>query len=574
MIKRQILIIHFFLLLFSINSMAVSDSVRGWIILSDDMNNAVETIKAAKNYQVNHLQLSHLIVHDLREVKNPKVSDQVNQLTRLAHSENIDDVFVWDHSFYPLNYYPDRFKTGPNGTLDLDNAEFWQWYKEDYRQMLDLVPDIDGLILTFIETGAYAEKQHSKKMTTPEEKLAAVVNAVADVVIEERNKKLYIRTFAYSEEEYAGITGCIKHIKSDKVGLMIKEVPHDFFLTHPNNSFIGKLNRPTIVEFDTGNEYNGQGVIANTWPEYVMGRWKDYMNRPDVVGYVARTDRYGTTKIVGTPNEILLYTLMRVTENPSVSADQIYDEFIISKYGKDVLQPIKSAFQKSFDIITSVLYILGTNVADHSALNYETNKWSYTRHVSGRWIEPPLVFVKHDVNREFHYWKDIINHIAPPPYKTKDSPMFTEARHVLDQQWVEPDEQMDSLYYNYILTEKKYGLKLAAEALAEIEKTEGKLPEKDYNELYRLFQRTYLTAQLHEAVCTAYFGYRIYQRDKSYHPANLKDQIKRSLERIESLSKEMKSLKNTYPTGQYDWLKDADNALKYRSRILNEMSNK
>ena len=82
-------------------------------------------------------------------------------------------------------------------------------------------------------------------------------------------KKLYIRTFAYSKEEYANTVGCINHIKNDKVILMMKETPHDFFLTHPNDPFIGKINKPTIVEFDTGNEYNGQGVIANTWPEYV-----------------------------------------------------------------------------------------------------------------------------------------------------------------------------------------------------------------------------------------------------------------------------------------------------------------
>ena len=553
--------------------MAGGDGVRGWIILSDNMDNAIETIKTAKRYNVNHLQLSHHIVHDLREVKDEKVRDQVNSLTRMAHSEGINEVMVWDHSFYPLAYYPDRFKTGPNGTIDLDNAEFWQWYKEDYRRMLDLVPDIDGLILTFIETGAYAEKQHSVRMLSPEEKLAAVVNAVADVVIEERGKKLYIRTFAYSEEEYAGITGCIKHIRNDKVTLMIKEVPHDFFLTHPNNPYIGKLNRPTIVEFDTGNEYNGQGVIANTWPEYVMRRWKDYIARPNVTGYVARTDRYGTTKIVGTPNEILLYTLMRVTENPLVSANQIYNEFIISKYGNENLQPIKEAFQKSFDIITSILYILGTNVADHSALNYETNKWSYTRHVSGRWIDPPLVYVKHNVNKEFHYWKDVINHIAPTQYKTRNSPMFTEARYVLDQHWVEPDEQLDSLYYNYILTEKRYGVQLAAEALTAIEKTKNSLPEEDYESLYQLFNRTYLTAQLHEAVCSAYFGYRIYQRDKSFHPAGIKEQIVLSLQNIENISARIKSLKNTYPTGQYDWLKDADNALKYRERILAGLSN-
>ncbi|MDR1369712.1 MAG: hypothetical protein LBJ72_06260 [Dysgonamonadaceae bacterium] len=540
----------FLFLLFFIDTIAAGNGIRGWIILSNDMDNAVETIKAAKKYNVNHLQLSHQIIHDLRELRDKKVCDQVNHLVRLAHSENIDEVFVWDHSFYPLDYYPDQFRTGSNGTINLDNDEFWQWYKEDYRRMLDLAPEIDGLILTFIETGAYAEKQHSVKMLKPEEKLAAVVNAVADVVIGERGKKLYIRTFAYSEEEYAGIVGCIKHLKNDKVALMIKETPHDFFLTHPDNPFIGKLNRPAIVEFDTGNEYNGQGIIANTWPEYVAGRWKDYINRPDVVGYVARTDRYGTTKIVGTPNEILLHTLKRVTEEPSIAIDRIYDEFISSKYGKEVLQPIKSAFKKSFDIVTSVLYTLGTSTADHSSLNYDNNKWSYSRHVSGRWMDPPVVFVKHNVNKEFHYWKDIINRIAPPQYK------------------VESGEQMDSTYYAYLLAEKKYGVELASAALKEIEETKGKLAAQEYQELYLLFQRTSLTARLHEAVCTAYYGYRIYKRGQEYHPAGLKARLLSSLEEIKRISDEMKLLKNTYPIGQYDWLKDADHALKYRESII------
>jgi hypothetical protein len=335
MARRSFPIICSLLILFSINGVVVGKEVRGWIILSDDTDKAIETIKAVKRYNINHLQLSHHIIHDLREVKDKAVCDKVNRLVRLAHLENIDEVFVWDHSFYPLSYYPDQFKTGPGGTINLDSPEFWQWYKEDYRRMLNLIPEIDGLILTFIETGAYAEKQYSEKMLTPEEKLAAVVNAVAEVVIEEKGKKLYIRTFAYSEEEYKSITGCIKQIKNDDVALMIKEVPHDFFLTHPNNPYIGEFDRATIVEFDTGNEYNGQGVIANTWPEYVMHRWKSYINRPSVIGYAARTDRYGTTQIIGTPNEILLYTLKRITEDQSVSAEQIYDEFIISRYGKE-----------------------------------------------------------------------------------------------------------------------------------------------------------------------------------------------------------------------------------------------
>ncbi len=541
--------------------------VRGWIILSDNMENAVTTIKAAREYEINHIQLSHHIVHDLMEVRKEPVRRQVNELTCLAHQEGIRDVLVWDHSFYKLDYYPDQFKTGPGGTLDLDNPLFWEWYKQDYREMLDLVPEIDGLILTFIETGAYAEKQYSAQMQTNEEKLAAVVNALAEIVIGERKKQLYIRTFAYTEAEYRNTIGCLNHIKNEEVVLMMKETPHDFFLTHPNDAFIGKIDRPTIVEFDTGNEFNGQGIIANTWPEYVMKRWKDFLKRPNVVGYVARTDRYGTTKVVGTANEILLHALKRTTENPEITPDQVYDEFITARYGEKALIPVKRAFGKAYEIVSSSLYTLGTNIANHSALNYDPYSSSYSRHVSGKWLTPPVVFVEHGINKEFHYWKDIVNHLAPARFKTENSLLATEVKYVLNQHWVEPVERMDSVYLNYIVTEKQYSVHLASEALSDIEQAKEVLSLSDYEELYQLFKRTYLTAQLHEAVATAYYGSRVYARGTPYRYNGLDSQLFSALERIDTITDVMKSMKGTFPIGQWNWLEDADMASSEKERI-------
>lgn len=564
---KRFIVVGFFFFFFFANLFA-GGSVRGWIILSDNMEHAIRTIKTAKEYNINQLQLSHEIIHDLKAIKEKKVCEQVKKLIHLAHKEGIDEVLLWDHSLYSLDYYPSRFRTGPNGTINLDDPKFWEWFKEDYRRMLNLVPEADGLVLTFIETGAYAEKQYSVNMKTSEEKLAAVVNAVSDIVIAERGKKLYIRTFAYSEEEYKSTVGCIEHIKSDEVILMMKETPHDFFLTHPDNSYIRKMDRPTIVEFDSGNEYSGQGVIANTWPEYTMKRWGSYINCPNVTGYVARTDRYEDTSILGSANEIQLYALKRMTEEQTVSIMQVYNEFITAKYGEDALLPIRNAFQKAYDIVTSVFYTLGTNLTDHSSLNYDNNKWGYSRHVSGRWINPPLVYVEHDVNKTFHYWKDIINHIAPVHFKSLSSPLAAEVKMVFDNQWIDSDEKLDSVYYNYIIAEKQYGVQLASEAVSEIEKAKALLDAITYNELYQLFYRTYLTACLHEAVCTAYFGSRIYVRDEAFHPKGLKNRILLALDRIDQVSKTMNLLVGTYPIGQYDWLNDAKTALKYKDKAL------
>ena len=117
------------------------------------------TIAAAPAYRINHLQLSHLIVYDLREMKDDRKRALVNRLTDAAHQAGVAEVVLWDHAFYGLDYYPEKFRTGPDGTIDLDNPEFWDWFKADYRAMLDRVPNADGLVLTFIETGARAERQ-------------------------------------------------------------------------------------------------------------------------------------------------------------------------------------------------------------------------------------------------------------------------------------------------------------------------------------------------------------------------------------------------------------------------------
>ena len=267
-------------------------------------------------------------------------------------------------------------------------------------------------------------------------------------------------------------------------------------------------------------------------------------------------------------NEILLYALKRSTENLEILPDQIYDEYISTRYGEKALEPIKKAFEKAYDIVLSSMYILGTNAAKHSSMDYDPYSSSYDRHVSGRWLEPPVVFVEHGINKEFHYWKDIVNHIAPARFKTKDSRLGLEARYVIDRNWVTPIELMDSLYLSYIITEKRYGVSLANEALADIERAKELLDPSDYKDLYRLFRRTALTAQLYEAVSTAYFGFRIYAKGESYRYENLEEQIRSALNRIDIVTDEMKSMGGEYPLGQWDWLKDAETALSYKKKIL------
>lgn len=548
--------------------LSVDEVVKGWIILSDDVHEGSMVIDKSSDYDINHLQISHHLIHDLKHVRDPERLEKADILVNYAHSKGIQEVVLWDRALYELEYYPDQFKTGPNGTINLDNTAFWEWFKDDYREMLDLVPNIQGLVLTFIETGARVEDQYSEKLKSNQEKLATVVNAVASVIIDERGLNLYARTFSYTYEEYENIIGAIDLFEYPEIRLMMKETPHDFFLTHPNDFLAGTIDRPTIIEFDTGAEFNGQGIVSNTWPEHILDRWSDFLNRDHIIGYTARTDRYGDTRIVGRPSEINLYALKRYLEDRSVTADDIYDEFITLTYNEKALPFIKNAFKNSFDIITSTLYTLGTSTANHSKLSYDPYPSHWARHVSGKWLDPPIVYVEHDVDREFHYWKDIINILAPDWAKAGGT-QLDEIPWVIDNGWLTRGEKMNEEFLSYIMTEKEYGVSLAKASLFEVTKAKPYLSEDQYTELYDYFNRTLITARLHKAVSTLYFGYRIYAKGESFRNPGLIEIIDNALDESKEISGIIKNYDKDVPIGEWNWKEDANIALQYCKWIEN-----
>lgn len=546
------------------------ETVRGWNILSDSLEDGLRVIERAPDYGINHLQLSHEIVHSLRHIDDPARAEVAHALTGAAHLAGIREVVLWDRLFYELDYYPERFRTGPKGTLNLDDPDFWEWLKADYRRMLDRSPDIQGLIMTFIETRTRIEHQHSEVMTTDAEKLARAVSAVAEVVIGERGLNLYARTFAYYPGEYDRIVSAVEQFSHPQIRIMIKETPHDFFLTHPNNPLPGRFERGTLVEFDITGEFNGQGLIANTWPEYVLRRAGDLLQRPHVIGYVARTDRYGRTRLIDQPGEVNLLALKRFMEDPSVTPETVTEAFIEEHYGEAAVTPLKRAFSRAYAIVSSSLYTLGTNTANHSKLNFDPYISSYARHVSGKWIQPPVVRVGHGVKREFHYWKEVVEHLAPSWAKAGGAHLG-EVPEVVDAGWLTPQESMNAVYLGYVLTEKAHGVAQADAALADTEAAREGLSEADYLKLREYFTRTLLTARLHRAAAGAYWGYRVWARGGEHRSEEVVQSTRQSLLELRQTALEIRE----FPTppaqgGQWSWQEDAEMARTYWRWIVVE----
>ncbi|TKG96627.1 hypothetical protein EYV94_05090 [Puteibacter caeruleilacunae] len=543
-------------------------AVQGWNILSEDKADMERLLEKAPEYGVNHLQISHQIVHDLRQVKKEKEQKMVNDITLRAHEKGIDEVYVWDHALYKLNYYPSKFRRKKDGKIDLDNPAFWEWFKADYRSMIDRVPDIDGIVLTFIETGARIEEQYSKKWKTKEEKLAALVDIVADVVINEYKKKLIVRTFIYEREELKTVLGSLKRIKNEKVSVMCKEVPHDFFITHPTSWWIKDIKQDVIIEFDCTHEFSGQSVVATIVPEVHMKRWKKYRELPNVKGFCIRTSRYGNTLILDRPSGVNLFALHQLVMEKSVSTDQVVKRFISEQYGVEAVPFLKKPFQRASDIIQSVYYTLGINSTYHSRLDFHYRS-VYTRHVSGRWMDRPNVYVGHDVNRDLHYWTDIVNHLAPIEHKQLSGANKQELKEVFEHGWLDNKDLMNVKYLNYIIKEKKYAVKQSVLALKEIEQAKPYIENIDrYEDLYQTFYRTMLSAKLFKCAAEIYYSNRILSNmDKAEEHDVVRGILNKALVDLEKISGQYETYSVEYPVGQYDWKKDLDVAKKYVRQI-------
>jgi hypothetical protein len=299
----------------------------------------------------------------------------------------------------------------------------------------------------------------------------------------------------------------------------------------------------------------------------MLGRARDLLRRPHVIGYTARTDRYGGTRLVGHPAEIDLYALKRFVEDPTITAQRVTSEFAARTTARLRRRSSRRAFRNAFDVVSSSLYTLGTNVANHSRLDYDGYSSSYARHVSGKWIEPPVAHVGHGVNRDLHYWRDVVDRIAPPSAKEPNGAQWSEVAWVRDSGWIHPGELMDEPTLRMVLAEKRWGVAKARESLRAIEDGRRALRPADYAELRALFERTLLTARLHEAVASAYYGFRVWTRGDSYRTPFVTRSIREGLAEIAEVSALMRAYPSPPPKGQWEWAKDADQAMKYHEWI-------
>lgn len=323
---------------------------KGWIFLRDDQPYHLSLLTKAREYHVNHLQISHDIMMYMWEpLHDTARRDRINQLIDVAHQNGIPEVTLWVHEIQ-FNDMPSQFFI--NGKVNLDDPAYWIWLEDRYELLFQVCPNADGLIFTFSENFEgvdFNDRQltiHTGKSITDtfEQAIQTLWN-----VCNRHNKSLYIRTW-----HYAGVDRMIRDavMRCDpEIWMMSKATgAGDWNMIKEDYDIIGTcLGHPEMQEFDVTGEY--WGLCETPWAgiEYIKHLWTDFALPRGAQGVCARIDR-DHANAYETPNRINMTALDILVDSPDIPTDDIYSYWSNHWFGQTAGPRVASALKKSFDI--------------------------------------------------------------------------------------------------------------------------------------------------------------------------------------------------------------------------------
>jgi len=338
---------------------------RSWQLQSGDFERAKRVIIAAPDFGVNNIQLGHsLVMFASRLLRDEERIRRFNELIELAHSEGLT-VHAWTHEFADLPEEITRERKW------FDKPAVWELMRRRYGELFTRLPGLDGIVLTFHETPIMVFDVESDLPLA--QRVAKLINHL-DAACKDAKRTLVVRTFAYTKDQVEGVAEAFAAIDPEVI-LMSKCVPHDWEVFYPHEPSIGQYpDRKQVIEFDPGAEFYGLGLVPYLYPEYLRFRLH-YARERAAWGYVARVERIdypcavrGVSPESGS-NELNLYALKRLAEDPAIEADQIWREYIVGRVGDGAyVSPLIDALKLTDDVVNRLHFMLGCWYNNHSRL--------------------------------------------------------------------------------------------------------------------------------------------------------------------------------------------------------------
>lgn len=349
--------------------------------------------KTATSYYEQFLQIDHnIFYYALRENLNLNRRAYMKHLIKEAKKAGVDVYFenkeLWFADFI-LKYKPDLVK---NGTICPSDPFWWEEFlPAKYEELFLALPDLAGIVVS-IGTGesrlaisnTFACGCQRCKDLDPVAWYKNIITAIYGP-FKKAGKKLVIRDFIYSKEEQDRFAQAFNSLPDDIV-LSLKNTPHDFYPTFPDNPLIGGVeNHPQWIEYDVNGQFFGWGSAPSIMIDDIKQRL-EYGTNHNVTGFIARTDWEGVQDhtCFDTPNLINLYAIAMLAQNPQTQPKDIYLKWLndnkLLKPGitpqelKRTIEWIDEIMSKTWPIIRASVYVNGTVFSNDSCIHLSLNQ--------------------------------------------------------------------------------------------------------------------------------------------------------------------------------------------------------
>lgn len=289
--------------------------------------------------------------------------DNLKAIIRMSHEEG-KEVYYW-HREVLCN---DGLVASIPGLLD-ESGEFnlfGKAYEEllryKIRKTFEIVPDLDGLVLTLTEA-SFSSLHNSRPEIYPPVKVVEKIGGIFAQELKARGKRFILRSFGSIPEDYENILSGAELLAKDyNFEIETKITPYDFDPFLPDNQFLKKIPGCTLgAECDVLGEFLGCGRML---PEHVdeICRYVKYARTKKVDRYTIRLDR--KWKSVFDVYPINLYAYEQAILHPEKTADEIRREYYDARYPQDISDKLFEMSKDGMECVKKAEFIDG-NIIFH-----------------------------------------------------------------------------------------------------------------------------------------------------------------------------------------------------------------
>jgi hypothetical protein len=199
------------------------------------------------------------------QVENAR--SHIREVVRRAAEKGIGFYLEVKEMWYPdelIELHPEVMEV--KGVVCPTHPFWWDFIRAKYAELVEEVPGIAGVIMS---PGSRESKLTLAVHNCPCERCRSYDPATwySNIIrstyepLKARNKTLAIRDFAFSRSDQNFILNACSAVSTDVV-MAMKNTPHDYYPTFPDNPRIGRANgHPQWIEFDCWGQYFGMGLF-------------------------------------------------------------------------------------------------------------------------------------------------------------------------------------------------------------------------------------------------------------------------------------------------------------------------